>query len=628
MAIFRGTGGAGDASANVTINQVTEKALEAEASATAAASSATSAANSASSASTSATNAAASESNASTSATNASNSATTASNAATAAGNAQTAAETAETNAETAETNAETAEANAVTAQGLAEDAQAYAEEWAVKAEDSLVSTDAGGDGATDYSALHHAAKASASATTASGHADDAETAQGLAEDAQSYAEEWANKAEDSLVSTDAGGNGVDEYSALHHAAKASASATSASNAQTGAETAQGLAEDARDDAITAKNAAETAYDSFDDRYLGAKSSDPSVDNDGDALLEGALYFNSTENEMRVYTGSVWVAVQDLTGDVTVNSITATSADINGGTIDGVTIGGASAGAITATTITGSGDMNIDSGTLFVDASKGNVGIGTTSPRNVAGYVTLALKASNGGLIDINDDDTRIATVGADGSGLSINAVANMPMTFRTNDTEAMRIDSNGTLLVGTTANIFNAKMNLNFSGSGSDNSGIVVRNLGVVGKNFIGFINSGGGGIGAISQNSGSTVNYGTSSDYRLKEDVVPMSDSIARVKALNPVNFAWKIDGTRVDGFIAHEAQEVVPESVAGEKDAVETVDVYDEDGNVTGQEVRPKYQNIDQSKLVPLLTSALQEAIARIETLEAEVATLKGN
>jgi hypothetical protein len=80
-------------------------------------------------------------------------------------------------------------------------------------------------------------------------------------------------------------------------------------------------------------------------------------------------------------------------------------------------------------------------------------------------------------------------------------------------------------------------------------------------------------------------------------------------RLMALKPVNFAWKADGSRVDGFLAHEAQEVVPEAVTGEKDAV------DKDG-------KPQYQGIDQSKIVPLLTAALQEALKRIEALEAQI------
>jgi hypothetical protein len=113
----------------------------------------------------------------------------------------------------------------------------------------------------------------------------------------------------------------------------------------------------------------------------------------------------------------------------------------------------------------------------------------------------------------------------------------------------------------------------------------------------------------GSITRSGSSTV-YATSSDYRLKENVASVTDGITRLQQLKPsrFNFIANPDQT-VDGFIAHEAQAVVPECVTGEKDAV------DGDGN-------PVYQGIDQSKLVPLLTAALQEAIAKIETLEARL------
>jgi len=117
---------------------------------------------------------------------------------------------------------------------------------------------------------------------------------------------------------------------------------------------------------------------------------------------------------------------------------------------------------------------------------------------------------------------------------------------------------------------------------------------------------------VGSI-RTSGSTTSFNTSSDYRLKEDIVDMEGSIERLKDLKPCNFRWKSDGTRVDGFIAHEAQEVVPEAVHGTKDAVK------EDGT-------PDYQGIDQAKLVPLLTKALQEAVAKIEALEVRISTLE--
>jgi len=118
----------------------------------------------------------------------------------------------------------------------------------------------------------------------------------------------------------------------------------------------------------------------------------------------------------------------------------------------------------------------------------------------------------------------------------------------------------------------------------------------------------------GSITTN-GTTTYFNESSDYRLKENVADMTGSIARVKQLNPVNFTWINNpslGT-IDGFLAHEVQAVVPNAVVGEKDAVNA------NGSI-------KAQGIDQSKLVPLLTAALQEAIARIETLESKVAALE--
>jgi len=153
---------------------------------------------------------------------------------------------------------------------------------------------------------------------------------------------------------------------------------------------------------------------------------------------------------------------------------------------------------------------------------------------------------------------------------------------------------------------------------------------------------NRNGSRVGTIQTYLTSTA-YNTSSDYRLKEDVKPMSASIDKLKELKPVNFAWKVDGSRVDGFLAHEAQEVVPEAITGTKDAMRTEEyevepaieaTYDEEGNeltpaveaVMGEREVEDYQGIDQSKLVPLLTSALQEAVAKIEELTTRIEILE--
>jgi len=139
---------------------------------------------------------------------------------------------------------------------------------------------------------------------------------------------------------------------------------------------------------------------------------------------------------------------------------------------------------------------------------------------------------------------------------------------------------------------------------------------IGINGNNVVEFRKSGGASVvGSISINvAGTATAYNTSSDYRLKENVTPVTDGITRLQQLKPSRFNFIADpDTTVDGFIAHEVQTVVPEAITGEKDAV------DDEGN-------PQYQGIDQSKLVPLLTAALQEAIGEIESLKARVAALE--
>ena len=125
---------------------------------------------------------------------------------------------------------------------------------------------------------------------------------------------------------------------------------------------------------------------------------------------------------------------------------------------------------------------------------------------------------------------------------------------------------------------------------------------------------------VGTITS-SGSSTSYNTSSDYRLKENVDYDWDATTRLKQLKPARFNFIADSdTIVDGFLAHEAAEVVPEAVSGVKDAMMDKDVYDKDGNVTGTESVINPQSIDQAKLVPLLVKTIQELEARITALEA--------
>ena len=176
---------------------------------------------------------------------------------------------------------------------------------------------------------------------------------------------------------------------------------------------------------------------------------------------------------------------------------------------------------------------------------------------------------------------------------------------------EKMRIDSSGNVIVGATATN---------GPDGGNATGIVIAHNGRFytssnnGSNLFEFNVTGTGGVGSIHVNTSGTA-YNTSSDYRLKQGVEDMTGAINRVKALAPNRFQFIADAdTTLDGFLAHEAQTVVPEAVTGTKAEV------DDDGNAV-------MQGIDQSKLVPLLTGELQEAIAKIEVLEARVTALEG-
>ena len=140
---------------------------------------------------------------------------------------------------------------------------------------------------------------------------------------------------------------------------------------------------------------------------------------------------------------------------------------------------------------------------------------------------------------------------------------------------------------------------------------------------------------LGVISCNpANNTTSYGTSSDYRLKENIVDMTGGITKLKLLQPRTFDWKSTGDTVNGFIAHEAATVVPEAVSGTKDAIKPEVLYAEgdtlpEGKNVGDVKRaamPNYQNIDQAKLVPILTTALQEAVAKIEALEIRITALE--
>jgi hypothetical protein len=272
--------------------------------------------------------------------------------------------------------------------------------------------------------------------------------------------------------------------------------------------------------------------------------------------------------------------------------------------------------------------------------SSGNLGIGTSSPNSklntyaAANALSIQYVATNQNAVsptaaigfNVSDSSETTAACAKGGIGFTRNAAfgggylafynnnSGAAGNFTTAD-ERARIDSSGNLLVGTTSSFGVGVTVLPagqvFASRSGDVSGVFDRrDSDGQAVNF----RRQGNTVGSVSVTTTATA-YNTSSDYRLKEDVLQMTGALARVAALKPVTYKWKSDGSDGEGFIAHELQAVVPDCVTGEKDAV------DADG-------KPVHQGIDTSFLVATLTAAIQEQQALIAALQADVAALKGH
>lgn len=289
----------------------------------------------------------------------------------------------------------------------------------------------------------------------------------------------------------------------------------------------------------------------------------------------------------------------------------------------------------TGTVLTNAGpftaNASASAGAVTIDASN-NVGIGTSSPGarlQVTGSVSNAVAVFDKGganqaytqlknssqsystYVDINNNGTNwLAQYDTTNAQLIDVYVPTSYRAFYTANTERARIDSSGRLMLGTTSTTITNSEAKYFDAA--DGMRLFSGRASTASREHILFQNPNGT-VGSIST-SGSATTYSTSSDYRLKEAVAPMTGALAKVAALKPVTYKWKVDGSDGQGFIAHELAEVEPGCVTGEKDAV------DAEGN-------PVYQGIDTSFLVATLTAAIQELNAKVEAQAAEIAALKG-
>jgi hypothetical protein len=249
--------------------------------------------------------------------------------------------------------------------------------------------------------------------------------------------------------------------------------------------------------------------------------------------------------------------------------------------------------------------------------SSGNVGIGTTTigQKLVIESNSSQLRLRNSTTryrSDYNIDssgNTEINSYDDTGSAYKQIKLNGIPLIFSVGS-EAMRIDSSGNVLVNNTS-FSSGKFQLYQNAGGTSYAQQIFWEYASGTGYFIEFLRRNSGSNNAVGTIQASTTNvsYNTSSDYRLKEDIAPMTGALAKVAALKPVTYKWKIDGSDGEGFLAHELQEVCPHAATGEKDGV------DENGN-------PRYQGIDTSFLVATLTAAIQELTAKVTSLEAKV------
>ena len=312
-------------------------------------------------------------------------------------------------------------------------------------------------------------------------------------------------------------------------------------------------------------------------------------------------------------SGNVGIGTSSPSTRLNLVGATNTGLAINDGTVNTILYNTSSAQGTVGTTTNHPLTFFTNNSEKMHITSSGNVGIGTSSPTvkldvsGVAKATALSISGTTAFSEGTISQDVnwgmyfKAATAGIAAEFAWVNSAS----------AERMRIDSSGSLLVGTAATISSAKQTIAyFSGS----NGLTISTTDNINATDFAIFRANGANCGSISRvGTTSAVVYTATSDYRLKENVQPFINALDSVTKLKPVTYVWKDCGIAANGFIAHELQEICPDAVVGIKDEL------DLDGN-------PKYQSIDQSKVVALLTASIQELKAIVDAQAVRIAALE--
>ena len=354
----------------------------------------------------------------------------------------------------------------------------------------------------------------------------------------------------------------------------------------------------------------------------------------GGVGIAKALFVGTTANVAGAVTlgGVATFSAQPIFSSLTASSAVATDASkglvsvTNTGTGNNVLATAPTIASLNLTTALTIASASGTVGQALTSGGSGNAPTWSTIAATPGGSTTQVQYNNAGafaGSANLVFDGTNLTSLGtvtgtkfiptgssATGNGLYLPAANSVGIS--TNGTERMRFDSSGNFLINTTTVTNTGQICMEFNGISAE--GLTIKNIvNTTNSAFVQFYNSSATKIGSISNPTSSSIAYNTSSDYRLKNTIAPMTGALARVAALKPCTYKWNADGADGEGFIAHELAEVCPSAVTGEKDAV------DADGNINPQ-------GIDTSFLVATLAAAIQELKAELDTAKAQIFALQ--